>query len=399
MKYQIQLIHTGLKRTGGLHGPQLIYRLGAISNFNYPKKSFQSFACQNEPLKIVFCGSDSFSTESFKKVLEYQAAHKDEITSVDLITRLPKPKGRGRTNCEKTEIQKYTDSLEGAKGISCYAPETDEEFLQLAKKRDYNLVIAVSYGRLIPGAFLEMLKYGGLNVHPSLLPRYRGAAPLHAALLNQDPFTGVSVQTLHPTKFDQGHILYQTSEIPIDSEETLPSLTKKLAPLGAEGLIKVIGEKMFEHVEKYSLTSSQYQKSYTKKVSTESRKIDLESDTANLVMVKYRVFGYVYMFHDFMVKRKKQPAELQCKRVQLEGLDNVSKTFPELFPKVANDMQVGEYYLDVNTKDKGNSRLVFKTLDGFVSAKSIKQETFAACDANQLQLSLKKRGIEKQQFI
>lgn len=411
-----------MRVSGVAFGPSHLYRHHSLF------KSFHSTTNtqKREPLKIAFCGSDYFSTESFKRVLEYQSAHRDEIESVDLITRLPKPKGRGRAHVEETIIQKYTNSLSintPPESIQCFTPESDQEFIDLAHARNYNLVIAVSYGRLIPAQFLELLKYGGLNVHPSLLPRYRGAAPLHAALLNNDEYTGVSVQTLHPTKFDQGYVLYQTPEVPIadlgqrgkesESETAttattrktlLELLTRKLAPMGAEGLIEVLQERRFEDAEKYAIKNQKYKKSYTKKVTTESRLIDLDNSTVISVLTKYGVFGSVVVLHDFTIKTKKtkktteqqQPLQVR-KRVQLEGLEDVSASFPAEFGNISSKMELGEYYLDVSTKDQ--SRLVFKALDGFVSATSIKMETYASCDAHQLQLSLKKRGIVRQHFV
>lgn len=358
------------------------------------KRLFHTTGAHNEALKIAFCGSDSFSKTSFKKVLEYQKSHKDAIASVDLITRLPKPKGRGRSNIEETEIQKYTNTLVDS-NVTCFTPETDAEFMELAKQRGYNLVIAVSYGRLIPGDFLGILKYGGLNVHPSLLPCYRGAAPLHAALLNRDAYTGVSVQTLHPTKFDHGHVLYQTPEISIDATETLSSLTKKLAPLGADGLVSVLKAKLYEDSAKHSITGTKYKKSYTKKVTTESRRVDLAKDSVDFITAKYRVFGSVFLFHEFHIKKKRQPTDIVQKRVQLEGLEDVTESFAKGFPEIATGLQLGEYYLDIKT----NLRLVFKASDGFLAASLIKMENYAACDAHQLQLSLNKRGIVSQQFM
>lgn len=353
----------------------------------------------SERLKIVFCGSDKFSTTSFEKVLEYQRNNSNDVECVDLITRQPKPKGRGRSKVQETEIQKYVNELSDmTNGIRCFTPETDEEFIKLAEEYGYNLVIAVSYGRLIPSDFLARLKYGGLNVHPSMLPKYRGAAPLHAALLNGDEFTGVSVQTLHPTKFDRGLILHQTPPVNIPKTETLSSLTQKLAPLGAQGLVKVLSEGLYKNPEAHAILNPEYKKSYTRKVTTVSRKALLDSDTVRSILAKYRTFGSVFLFQDFMVKKKKKsPAELQRKRVQLEGLADVSDSFANAFPSVAESLQVGEYYLDI--KDSSDSKLVFKCKDGFISATSIKMENFAACDANQLHLSLNKRGVVSQTFF
>ena len=109
--------------------------------------------------------------------------------------------------------------------------DTSQEITQLSEQYLFNLVIAVSYGRLIPSTFIQHCKYGGLNVHPSLLPKYSGSSPLQYALLNDDKFTGCTVQTLHPTKFDHGDIIIQSSEIPILDDDNSVSLFKNLARL------------------------------------------------------------------------------------------------------------------------------------------------------------------------
>ncbi|KAF5095397.1 hypothetical protein D0Z03_001847 [Geotrichum reessii] len=364
-------------------------------------RKFHSSHSYAEALKIAFCGSDGFSTESFKALLAYQQSHPDRVSSVDLITRQPKPKGRGRTIIEQTAIQQYIESdAARAAAVACFTPESDVEFAELQQKRAYDLVIAVSYGRLIPEKFLASLRYGGLNVHPSLLPRYRGAAPLHAALLNRDAYTGVSVQTLHPTKFDHGVVLFQTQEIPINTTtETLQSLTEKLAPLGAQGLIHVLDQEYYKDPAHHAVDTTKYNKSYTKKVTTESRKIDLAVDSVETALAKYRVFQSIYLLHEFVVRnKKKRTEEIVIKRVQLEGmLEDVTTDFITQCPNLVHNMNTGEYYLDI--ADKATSRLVFKLKDGFISAKSIKMETYSACDAQQLSLSLKKRGIVKQHFI
>ncbi|CCG84240.1 protein of unknown function [Taphrina deformans PYCC 5710] len=96
----------------------------------------------------------------------------------------------------------------------------------------WDLIIAVSFGHKIGPEVLQAMSHGGLNVHPSILPRYRGPAPLHHALLNNDHETGVSIQTIHPTKFDQGEVLMQSPPIPL-AGLTLDHLHGKTAMIGA----------------------------------------------------------------------------------------------------------------------------------------------------------------------
>jgi methionyl-tRNA formyltransferase len=100
----------------------------------------------------------------------------------------------------------------------------------------------VSFGLFVPPRILQSAKYGGLNVHPSLLPDLRGAAPIEHAILSGRKYTGVSVQTLHPQHFDHGVVLAQTPApgIPIGPDTTATALEEELADAGAQTLVDVL---------------------------------------------------------------------------------------------------------------------------------------------------------------
>jgi methionyl-tRNA formyltransferase len=108
-----------------------------------------------------------------------------------------------------------------------------------------NLIITVSFGLLVPARILKSASHGGLNVHPSLLPDLRGPAPLQHALLRRREFTGVSLQTMHPTKFDHGVVLAQTPPVGIAEGATPGDLLEMLGPMGAELLVKGIEYALF----------------------------------------------------------------------------------------------------------------------------------------------------------
>lgn len=110
-----------------------------------------------------------------------------------------------------------------------------------------NIIIAVSFGLFVPPRILNLARYGGLNVHPSLLPDLRGPAPIHHALLKGRRFTGVSIQTLHPEHFDKGMILAQTPAPGIEvAPETTPlELIGTLAKAGANMLADTLRSRAF----------------------------------------------------------------------------------------------------------------------------------------------------------
>jgi methionyl-tRNA formyltransferase len=111
----------------------------------------------------------------------------------------------------------------------------------------FDLIVAVSFGLLVPARIINATTYGGLNVHPSLLPDLRGAAPIQHAILGGRHYTGVSVQTMHPTKFDCGEVIAQTPlpGIRIAHETTTEDLINQLAPLGATMLRNSIDRGLF----------------------------------------------------------------------------------------------------------------------------------------------------------
>jgi methionyl-tRNA formyltransferase len=102
------------------------------------------------------------------------------------------------------------------------------------------LLVVVAFGRIFPGGFLELFPRGGINVHPSLLPRHRGPSPIPAAILAGDRETGVTVQRL-AARMDSGDIL-KAGRLPLSGKETTGSLTSVLADLGAELLVQTLAE-------------------------------------------------------------------------------------------------------------------------------------------------------------
>lgn len=175
-------------------------------------------------MRIAFFGSDRFSFESLVAVHRL-------TPKISVITRKLKPQGRGQRNIMIPPIVEYAKTH----GLMWNEVENVEDFENI----NADLAVAVSYGHLIPSSFLKRVKMG-LNVHPSLLPALRGAAPIQRAIMRQLPYTGVSVQTLHPTKFDQGEVLWHSRHEILGPRETTNTLSARLAVMGAAGLSDVI---------------------------------------------------------------------------------------------------------------------------------------------------------------
>ena len=162
-----------------------------------------------------------------------------------------------------------------------------------------NLIIAVSFGLFIPPRLLEGAKYGGLNVHPSMLPDFRGAAPIHHTLLAGCTRTGVSLQTLHPEYFDHGAVLAQTPqpgiEIPRPSEITVPELTKLLASKGADMLVQGVRDRLhvppLQTIEQPLIDENAALIRPAPSIEPEDRRIDWKTWSCETILRKERVLG------------------------------------------------------------------------------------------------------------
>lgn len=192
-------------------------------------------------LRIAFFGSDAFSLQSLEMLHRLRNKSPEKLSDILLVTRRLKPSGRGLKTVNVPLVAEFAQATK----LQWTQVESEEDFIRLRSERQLDMAIAVSYGKLIPSSFLSRLKYGGLNVHPSLLPAYRGAAPLQRAIMDCRPYTGVSVQTLHPTRFDRGELLWQSSQIPLEPRETFLTLRDKLGSIGAVGLKHVLEGQIF----------------------------------------------------------------------------------------------------------------------------------------------------------
>jgi len=181
----------------------------------------------DEKIKIIFFGTPDFAISALRELAE--------IFSIQaVITQPDKPKGR-KKQLTPPPIKKYASTRD----FLILQPEKlDQDFINQLEKSKPDLGIAVAYGKILPKAVLDLPKYGCLNLHASLLPKYRGAAPIQAALLHGDKQTGVTIMKMD-TGLDTGDIISQ-EKIKIKKENNLESLHDKLAKLGARLLIKTI---------------------------------------------------------------------------------------------------------------------------------------------------------------
>jgi methionyl-tRNA formyltransferase len=180
-------------------------------------------------MRVVFMGTPDFAVQSLNALVD--AGH--EVKAV--ITQPDRPKGRGN-KMAFPEVK--TRALE--LGLPVHQPDSvkDEAFLELLKSYDPEVIVVVAFGRILPQAVLDLPPYGCVNVHGSLLPEYRGAAPIQRAVLDGRKETGVTTMRMD-IGMDTGDMLMQAT-LPITDEDTTGTMFDKLAELGGKVLIDTL---------------------------------------------------------------------------------------------------------------------------------------------------------------
>jgi len=226
-------------------------------------------------MKIVFFGSPVLALPSLKKLLETDH-------SIDLIITQPdRPSGRGK-KLMPCPVKKTALDL----NIPYYQPlkiRKDKIALDKIKEIEPDLNVVVAYGQIIPSSIIYLPRYNSLNVHFSLLPKYRGASPVQKALLDGEAKTGITIFELNE-KMDEGDILVQ-EEVNIFPDENAADLEARLAQKGADLLIKAIAQidKLKHRKQDHS------QATYAPKIRKEDGKIDW---TKNSLYIERRVRAF-----------------------------------------------------------------------------------------------------------
>ncbi len=180
-------------------------------------------------MRVVFVGTSAFAVPSLEALLASRHAVAGAVTQPD------RPQGRGRK-----VLPSPVKAAALARGLTVWTPERadDPAFLDALRAAAPDAVAVASYGQLLKQAFLDLPPRGCVNVHPSLVPRYRGASPVPYAILNGDAATGVSIFRM-VRRMDAGAV-YARREVPVRPDETAGELDARLAPVGAALLVEVL---------------------------------------------------------------------------------------------------------------------------------------------------------------
>ena len=181
-------------------------------------------------MRIIYMGTPDFAKESLEAI--YNAGH--EILAV--VTNPDKPKGRGMKMME-SPVKQYAVE----KGLKIYQPEkvkNNTQFIEEMKELKPDVICVVAYGKILPKEILDIPSKGCINVHGSLLPKYRGAAPIQWAIINGEKTTGVTTMYMD-IGMDTGDMILK-KEIAIGENETTGELWERLAKIGAELLVETL---------------------------------------------------------------------------------------------------------------------------------------------------------------
>lgn len=287
-------------------------------------------------MKIVFMGTPEFAKESLSKIIE---DGKHEVIGV--VTNIDKKQGRGNKI-------KYSPVKELAieNNIPVYQPvkiRGNADFLGVMKDLAPDAIVVVAYGKILPKELLDIPKYGCINVHASLLPKYRGPAPIQWAIINGDKLTGVNTMYINE-KMDEGDILL-TAEYLIPDDMTTGELFSELAKIGSELLVETL-----DGIEKGTIERKKQvgEPSYTKMITKEMGHISWNNkarDIVNLVRGLYPSPGAYIMIDD--------------KRIKICKVKVLGEEEYKIHEKEFENMNIGDKCIK-------NGRLFFKVLDGAV---------------------------------
>ena len=222
------------------------------------------------PLKIVFMGTPEFSVPTLEALI------KNKFNIISVYTQPPAKSNRGQ-KINVSSIEEFSKknklNFRNPKNLN------SEGELKIFKELSTDLVIVVAYGQIIPKNFLELAKLGFINIHASLLPKWRGAAPIQRAIMNRDTKTGVSIMRIEE-KLDSGPVL-SVKELDLDQNITYGEVEKKISIAGASLLIESL--KKIEDGEAKFIDQAHSEATYAKKINKNETKINWNLDARKVL--------------------------------------------------------------------------------------------------------------------
>jgi len=234
---------------------------------------------------FYFFGTDNISLQTLSALRDSQVKGEGLVGNLEVVCGTDNNPNKAKS---LTPVKSF--ALQQGLGLHQITSATFKSWQApaLPSGGNFDIGIAVSFGYFIPAHVISSFRYGGINMHPSLLPRHSGAAPIYHTLLRDDKIGGVSVIELHKTKFDAGRILYQQS-VPIDPETTYVPLSEKLAQIGAGSVLRVL--RNFREISETARPQPTEGATRAPKINSDMGKITWATQTAQEVWILWRALG------------------------------------------------------------------------------------------------------------
>jgi len=242
--------------------------------------------------KIIYCGTPDFAIPPLNSLI------KDKDFQIQFVISQPDKKFGRKQEFKPTDVKKF--AVENA--LKVLQPEKIEEIKDEIKEADPDVLVVVAYGQKIPESILKIPKFGCINIHASLLPKYRGATPIQSALLNGETETGITIFKL-VEKLDAGDII-SMKKIPIKDEDTSETLFEKISDTSGEFLIDTL--KKYLDKEIVPVPQEESDATFCHKIKREDGLIKFKLETSSKIFNKYRAFTpWPGIFTHFNNKRLK----------------------------------------------------------------------------------------------
>ena len=219
-------------------------------------------------LKVVFMGTPQFAVPALKKICE------SEMDIVAVYSQPPRKSNRGM-KIEKSPVHEFADD----NNLNIRTPGKLDGDWEYFKSLKFDLAIVVAYGQIISKNFLELPEHGFLNIHASILPKWRGAAPIQRSIMEQDTFTGISIMQIEE-QLDAGPVLIK-QEIELNENSTTGQVEQNLSEIGADKILEAIH--LIEKKEAVYTPQDHNAATYAKKIKKEDEVIDWTRDAKVII--------------------------------------------------------------------------------------------------------------------
>jgi len=219
-------------------------------------------------LKVVFMGTPQFAVPALKKICE------SEMDIVAVYSQPPRKSNRGM-KIEKSPVHEFADD----NNLNIRTPSKLDGDWEYFKSLKFDLAIVVAYGQIISKNFLELPEHGFLNIHASILPKWRGAAPIQRSIMEQDTFTGISIMQIEE-QLDAGPVLIK-QEIELNENSTTGQVEQRLSEIGADKILEAIY--LIEKKEAVYIPQDHNAATYAKKIKKEDEVIDWTRDAKVII--------------------------------------------------------------------------------------------------------------------